>query len=76
MLEAIHEAAAPLGAFAGSSLTDGLRVIRTFERVNRRPFNPLDDYHRSLIAGMGAVEAMFRKFGKYTLAHPSNREGD
>jgi hypothetical protein len=63
MMAAIREAAAESALFRGSSLSDGLRCIRTFERVNGIPFDPFDDYHRSLIEGMGAHERIFRRAG-------------
>lgn len=61
MLAAIRDAAAETALFKGSSLANGLRCIRTFERVNRRNFDPFDRYHRSIIYGMGHHEQLFRR---------------
>jgi len=43
------------------SKTDGLRVIRRFERVNKTAFNPFNKEHLKLIAGNASNEAFFRK---------------
>ena len=42
------------------SRTHGLRVIRSFERVNKIPFDPFDHSHVHLIEGMGHHEHFFR----------------
>lgn len=48
------------------SKTDGLRVIRRFERVNKTAFNPFSEEHIELIAGNASHEAFFRK-ARYVL---------
>lgn len=56
MLAAIDKAAAETSLFKGSSKTYGLRAIRRFEEVNKRPFDPFDSYHCSIVHGMGVHE--------------------
>lgn len=46
---------------AGSSKTDGLRVIRLFEKMNGVRFDPFDNSHLNLISGMGHHESFFRQ---------------
>lgn len=43
-----------------SSKTDGLRVIASFERVNKIKFDPFKSSHRELIQGNGHWEGLFR----------------
>lgn len=43
-----------------ASKTDGLRVIHSFERVNKTKFNPFDGCHVELVAGHGKDESFFR----------------
>lgn len=64
MMAAIRKAAEETTLFKGSSLTDGLRCIRTFERVNGRSFDPLNEYHVSLVRGMGVHERIHRRVGR------------
>jgi hypothetical protein len=58
MMRAIREAASGGPLFKAASLSCGLRVIRTFEAVNGRSFDPFDRYHREVVRGMGAHEAI------------------
>lgn len=44
-----------------SSKTDGLRVIRRFERVNGVVFDPNNSNHLSVVSGNGHNENFFRK---------------
>lgn len=60
MLNAIKLAARETSLFKGTTLTNGLRCIRTFERVNGIPFDPFDSYHLSVIDGMAVHEAIYR----------------
>jgi hypothetical protein len=43
-----------------SSRTNALRVIKQFENVNKREFDPFDSYHVDLVTGHGQDEAIFR----------------
>jgi hypothetical protein len=61
MLKAIRKSARETSLFKGTTLTNGLRCIRTFERVNGVAFNPFDSYHCSLVDGMAVHEAIHRK---------------
>lgn len=64
MLKAIDIAREPV--FIGEtrqSKTNGLRVIRRFERVNKTTFNPFDKRHLELIHGCASHESFFRKVG-------------
>ena len=45
---------------SGANRTDGLRVIRRFEKKNDIKFNPFNDTHLSYIAGMACHESFFR----------------
>ena len=51
--------------------TNGLRAIKTFERVNGVAFNPFDESHLLKVAGEGIDEAFFRRakrfFSEYNL---------
>jgi hypothetical protein len=46
------------------SKTDGLRVIRSFERVNEIPFDPYNKTHLLYISRMAGHEHFFRRFKK------------
>jgi len=62
MLKAIDKAREPV--FIGEewqSKTNGLRVIRRFERVNNTTFDPFDKRHLELIHGCASHESFFRK---------------
>ena len=62
MMKAIDKARQPV--WIGEQLqskTDGLRVIRRFERVNKTSFNPFSKEHLKLVAGNASHEAFFRK---------------
>ena len=41
-------------------MTDGLRVIRTFERVNGIKFDPFDEQHVYMVSSWGWAERSFR----------------
>lgn len=43
-----------------SSKTDGLRVIKRFEKVNKIKFDPFNINHRELVIGHGMNESFFR----------------
>jgi len=43
------------------SKTDGLRVIRRFEKTNGIKFNPKDNSHLGRISGMADHEKFFRR---------------
>ena len=61
MLEAIRRAARETALFKGTTLTNGLRCIRTFERVNGIAFDPLNPRHCDTVDGMGVHEAINRR---------------
>ena len=64
MIKAISKARDPVWiGEQRQSKTDGLRVIRRFDRVNKTAFNPLNEEHLELIAGNASHEAFFRKAG-------------
>ena len=62
MLRAIDLARKPDTFWDGKrySKTYGLRVIKTFERVNGVPFDPFNGEHLSLIEGNAHHEHFFR----------------
>lgn len=65
MLKAIDSARQPV--WIGEkvqSKTNGLRVIRRFEKVNKCTFNPFDDYHVLLISGHANTEHFFSRLAK------------
>ena len=63
MMSAIRKAAKTSDWWGGvdASKTNGLRVIKTFEKVNGIPFDPFDPAHIRLIEGNGHHEEFFRK---------------
>lgn len=63
--------------FSGSmqSRTNGLRVIRRFEKVNKIPFNPLNDRHLKLVEGNAGHEAFFRSF-RLKMTYIQRKEGN
>lgn len=64
MMKAINKAREPVWiGEKWQSKTDGLRVIRRFERVNKTAFNPFREEHLELISGNASHEAFFRKAG-------------
>ena len=64
MLRAVDKARAPVWiGEKWQSKTDGLRVIRRFERVNKTSFDPFSEAHLELTAGNASHEAFFRKAG-------------
>jgi hypothetical protein len=62
MLKAIDEARR-CGWYGGvtESKTDGLRVIRRFEKVNSINFDPFDSAHIDMVSGCAEYENFFRK---------------
>ncbi len=61
MLRAIDKARSPVWVFEQQeSKTNGLRVIRRFERVNKTTFNPFDKSHVDYIHGHGNNESLSR----------------
>jgi hypothetical protein len=64
MLKAINKAREPVWIDEErQSKTDGLRVIKRFERVNKTKFNPFDKRHLEMIHGNASHEHFFRKAG-------------
>ncbi len=62
MLKAVDKARSPVWAFEQQeSKTNGLRVIRRFERVNKTTFNPFDKSHINWIHGHASTESLSRK---------------
>ena len=62
MLKAVDKARQPVWINeAKESKTNGLRVIRRFERVNKTTFNPFSKRHVELIYGNASHEAFFRR---------------
>lgn len=61
MLRAIRKARTDIWVGPDESMTCGLRVIKRFERVNRRRFDPFNKDHVFLISGNGSFEAHFRE---------------
>jgi hypothetical protein len=63
---AVRIAASSSALFKGSSLANGLRCIRTFERVNRIRFDPTNRSHLDTVRGMGVHEQLFRRVAAIT----------
>ncbi len=61
MMAAVKEAATETVLFKGSSLPNGLRCIRTFERVNGIAYDPFNESHRAKTRGNGVHEALFQR---------------
>lgn len=61
MLDAIRRAARETALFKGTTLANGLRCIRTFERVNGIAFDPFNPRHCEMVDGMGVFEAIYRR---------------
>lgn len=61
MMKAIRLAARETSLFKGTTLTNGLRCIRTFERVNGIKFDPKNRAHLRTVDGMAVHEAIHRK---------------
>lgn len=70
MMAAVREAAKPSVLFKGSSLTNAMRAIRTFERVNGLPFDPYDDRHLDTVRSMGVHEQIFRRVDRIMARFP------
>lgn len=67
MLKAIDVAREPVWDFdVRASRTDGLRVIRRFERVNGTRFDPFNETHLEAVAGNGSHENFLRRFDLLT----------
>lgn len=64
MMKAIDIARTSYFLGGKASLTDGLRVIRRFEKVNSIKFDPSNSAHLSAISGNGHNENFFRKARK------------
>jgi len=61
MLKAIDLARQPIWDFNKlESKTNGLRVIKRFERVNKVKFDPFNNDHLDLIYGNASNESFFR----------------
>jgi hypothetical protein len=64
MLKAINKAREPIWIDEKwQSKTDGLRVIKRFERVNKTKFDPHSKRHLEMIHGNASHEHFFRKAG-------------
>ena len=64
MIKAIDKAREPVWiGEQWQSKANGLCVIRRFERINKRAFDPFSEEHLKLIAGNASHEAFFRKAG-------------
>ena len=61
MMRAINLAAQETSLFKGTTRANGLRCIRTFERVNGVAFDPFNDSHLRTVRGMGVHEAIHRR---------------
>ena len=62
MLKAIHEAGGgDFDRIYQSSRTDGLRAIKSFERVNKTRFNPFSEWHVYTVSGWGWMERVKRR---------------
>jgi hypothetical protein len=61
MMAAIRRSARETSLFKGTTLTNGLRCIRTFERVNGIAFDPFNSYHCQIVDGNGVHEGIYRK---------------
>jgi len=51
-------------AAGDASKTDGLRVIKRFEELNKVSFNPSDSSHLYIVADLGKHERSFRRIDK------------
>lgn len=63
MMAALEETRRDLIDYANpsnASRTDALRVIRMFEEVNGRAFDPLDKLHVKLVAGAARLQHLLR----------------
>lgn len=60
MFKAINQACESCGMFKQCNKAGGMRVIKTFERVNKIAFDPFDQYHVSMISGMGPMGSSIR----------------
>jgi len=60
MLKAINKARQNHFEGESASKTDGLRVIRRFEKVNKIKFDPFNSLHIDAISGWGKYEGFFR----------------
>lgn len=60
MLKAINLARSESSLNPKSSMTDGLRVIRRFEKINNIKFDPFNKTHLNKIAYNGSHESFFR----------------
>ena len=61
MMQAIRLAARETTLFRGTTLTNGLRCIGTFERINGVAFDPFNPAHLRTVDGMAVHEAIHRK---------------
>lgn len=70
MIKAIDVARSESFASPKSTMTNGLRVIRRFEKVNGIEFNPRDSLHISFVRRMGCHEDFFRTAKRVLRAWP------
>ena len=62
MMKAIAYAQSDNHPYTGTpSRTDGLRVIKRFEKENKIPFDPFDLFHIKMISGKAIYERIFIK---------------
>lgn len=52
------------------SKTDGLRVIKRFEKVNNIAFDPFNIHHVDIVSGWGWNESMLRSLKKFFKNYP------
>jgi hypothetical protein len=70
MLEAIDDArTSTWNPHHVTTRTNGLRAIKTFERVNGIAFDPFSESHRFKVSGAGIHEAFFRKGERFFSKH-------
>ena len=60
MLKAIDKARTDTFSGDKTTRTNGLRAIKTFERVNRERFNPFNSRHVFFVSGCGGYEGFLR----------------
>lgn len=66
MMQAIDMASTSYFLGGKSSKTDGLRVIRRFEKINGIAFDPKNSGHLSVVSGNGHNENFFRREKRVT----------
>lgn len=72
-MEAVRLAASG-GLFVRSTLADGLRAVRLFERINGVTPNPANFHHRMLITNTGWNFALQRRLAALNPSQGSGRD--